>query len=105
MTTDERLKEIADIENRYDGWWCPRCNRSVPPTEATFEERHDGCGGQLIGLDEDGVDSVFAAQEAIKARDALRRIREVASDQPFANSSQRRIWKAAVDLCNKILED
>jgi hypothetical protein len=70
--TDERLKEIASIENRYDGWWCPRCNRSVPPIEATYEERHDGCGEELVGLDENGVDSIFAAQKALEARDLLR---------------------------------
>ena len=71
-STDERLKAMASIENHVDGWWCPRCNRSLQPIEVTWEERHDGCGESVVWLDDDGVDSIFAAQKALEARDLLR---------------------------------
>ena len=104
MTTDERLKAIASIENRFDGWWCPRCNRSVPPIEATYEERHDGCGEEIVGLDENGVDSIFAAQKALEAREALQRIREATEmGQSFARAVSRPVLKAMVELIDKVL--
>jgi Zn-finger nucleic acid-binding protein len=104
--TDERLKAIADIENHFNGWWCPRCNRSLQPVEVTSEERHDGCGESVVWLDDDGVDSIFAAQKALEARDALQRIREATEmGQPFASAVSRPVLKAMVELIDKVLAD
>jgi hypothetical protein len=33
---------VAEAEGRLTDWYCHKCKVSLPPTEVTFDERHDG---------------------------------------------------------------
>lgn len=48
----------------------------------------------------------FAAQKALEARDALRRIRDVCNPEtPFTRAVSKPVLKAMAELIDKVLED
>ena len=52
------------------------------------------------------AEAPFAAQKAIEARDALRRIRDVCEPEtPFTRAVSKPVLKAMVELIDGILED
>ena len=42
LTIDPESVEADHAEH----WTCQRCHSTVPPSQVTFEELHDGCGGR-----------------------------------------------------------
>ena len=48
-------------------WWCPICNKYVPPLEVTHRERHDercgGCGSVVLSVKPDNSTAADAAKE------------------------------------------
>ena len=50
--------------------------------------------------------AIFAAQKAIEARDALKRIRDVCNPEtPFTRAVSKPVLKAMVELIDKVLAD
>ena len=62
-------------------------------------EQEKGCYATHVG------NSIFAAQEALKARDALRRIRDVCNPETsFTRAVSKPVLNAMVKLIDEILE-
>ena len=61
MTAPKTLREMLDDgslhplrtreEAEAEPWWCPTCQKHLPPTAVTFHETHDpragGCGNAV----------------------------------------------------------
>jgi len=48
----EQLEAFYRVQTKtdaiHDEWWCMRCMKVVRPTDVTYEEYHDGCGGRCV---------------------------------------------------------
>ena len=40
--------EWPEPEKEENVWKCKKCNEIVPPSNVTFEETHENCGGECI---------------------------------------------------------
>ncbi len=69
----KRSLSAPSPETVPSGWYCPHCERGVPPSEATYEETHTVCGTPLGAPPAPEMDEGEVDAEATAVRDALRR--------------------------------
>lgn len=46
-------------------WWCPQCKSRVEGRDVTYEEYHDGCGGAVVAITQQGIDA-YAEVERLR---------------------------------------
>ena len=89
----------AAPEVREDSWWCPTCDRTVPPLEVTNDVRHDercgGCGNAVL----EERPEVSAAEQSgygRAVRDVLDYLSRLETDSQPVKTEHGRGWIKAL---------